>query len=370
MKQTEDIKLMPELFKACERDIKRLCPHIKSGAGATQECLRRNQKKIQNKECKELLFEEEEAEAQDPDLDYRLMHVCKPMIKRYCMDYTHPQEMVECLRQNSHDRDMSPECRDVIKERQVEGAESFLLDEELSKYCKADAKRYCKVELEKAEMAGTHDEAGEVFGCLVDNLMKKMKISQQCENFIRRREAEAAMDLDLNPQIAQHCQDEMLKVCPDTDPEDMLDCLKENVPKIMSKACKEEIKKLIVEGIEDVHVDPHLETTCSRDIHTFCQDMPRKSGKVETQLVLQKCLLNLHLQPECDNFITKRLSLYNAAQVNPATFDSIQTVLEAIQASPNRNSVYITVMLILGVLFLGGLMFGRVTKRAHVDMKN
>lgn len=285
------------------------------------------------------------------------------------MEYTHPQEMVECLRQNSHDREMSPECRDIIKERQVESAESFVLDADLSKYCKADAQKYCKVELQKAELKGT-DEAGDVFSCLVDNLMKKMKINQQCEDFIRRREAEAAMDLDLNPQVAQHCQDEMARVCPDVNPDDMLDCLKDNVPKIMSKACVEEVKKLIVEGIEDVHVDPHLETTCSRDIRTFCQDLPKKSGNVVLCLIDVHKAKNLHLQSECDNFLTKRLSLYNAAKVNPATFDSIQNVMASIQASPNRNSVYVTVMLILGVLFLGGLMFGRVTKRAHVDMKN
>ena len=40
----------------------------------------------------------------------------------------------------------------------------------------------------------------------------------------------------------------------------------------------QEIKKLIVEGIEDVHVDPHLESTCTRDIRTFCGEVPKKSG--------------------------------------------------------------------------------------------
>ena len=54
----------------------------------------------------------------------------------------------------------------------MEQAESFVLDAELSQYCEADAKKHCTKELEKAKMKGS-DEAGEVFSCLVDNLMRK-----------------------------------------------------------------------------------------------------------------------------------------------------------------------------------------------------
>ena len=47
-----------------------------------EECLRKHHKSLQSEECRTLLFEEEKEESQDPELDYRLMHVCKPMIKR------------------------------------------------------------------------------------------------------------------------------------------------------------------------------------------------------------------------------------------------------------------------------------------------
>ena len=38
------------------------------------------------------------------------------------------------------------------------------------------------------------------------------------------------------------------------------------------------MKKLIVEGIEAVHVDPHLKDACARDINNYCQNVPEKSG--------------------------------------------------------------------------------------------
>jgi len=370
IEQTENIKLMPELYSACQLDIRKFCANVPASGAQLEECLRNNHKKLQSKKCRSMLFEEEKVEAVDPDLDYRLMHVCEPMIKIYCMHYSQPNEIVECLRQNTHDRDMSIECRKVIKERQIEQAESYNLDTELSSYCKNDALKYCKSDVQRASERGVDDDSGEVFACLVDALMKKQKIAPDCENFIRRREAEAAIELDLNPQILQHCSAEMDRVCPKSTHEEMVDCLKSNIPNIKSKACVAEVRKLIVEGIEDVHVDPHLEEKCSRDIRTYCQGMPKKSGNVVLCLIDVHKATNLHLQAECDNFLTKRLSLYNAAKVNPATFDSITNVLQAVSASPNRNSIYITVMLILGVLFLGGILFGRVTKQSHAEMKN
>ena len=47
------------------------------------------------------------------------------------------------------------------------------------------------------------------------------------------------------------------------------------------------MKKLIVEGIEDVHVDPHLKDACARDINNYCQNVPEKSGnsKFDTYII-------------------------------------------------------------------------------------
>ena len=136
-----------------------------------EECLRRNHKKLESKRCKNLLFDQEKREAEDNELDYRLMHVCKPMIKRYCMQYSITTEIMECLRQVVHDRDMSRECREIVQERQIEQAEYFELDPELSKHCMEDANKYCSKELKKAEN-GEEDD-GAVFGCLVNRMISR-----------------------------------------------------------------------------------------------------------------------------------------------------------------------------------------------------
>ena len=47
----------------------------------------------------------------------------------------------------------------------------------------------------------------------------------------------------------------------------------------------QETRKLIAEGIEDVHVDPFLEEACARDINSYCKDLPKKSGNGKIQLI-------------------------------------------------------------------------------------
>ena len=38
------------------------------------------------------------------------------------------------------------------------------------------------------------------------------------------------------------------------------------------------MKKLLVQGVEDIHVDPHLNDACARDIRSFYRDMPNYGG--------------------------------------------------------------------------------------------
>jgi len=367
MEQSENLKLYPELYEACGNDIKLFCQGIPSNGAQLEECLRQNHKKLTSTKCKKLMFNQEKQESQDPDLDYRLMHVCKPMIKKYCMSYTTATEIMECLRQVTHDRDMDKECRLIIKERQIEQAETFELDPELSQFCKQDVSRYCGKELSSA-LKG--EDEGAIFGCLVGAIIAKKPLKRDCENYVRRREAEAAQELNLNPQFLMQCRDEVDKVCSDVDDDKIIECMKMNIAKIKSKGCVEEVRKLIVEGIEDVHVDPHLEEQCARDMRTFCNAMPKKSGNVVLCLIDVHKAKNLHLEPNCENFLTKRLSIYNSANVDLASFDSISAVMDAVNMSPNRNYIYMTVLLVLTILFLGGILFGRLTKKIRAEIKN
>ncbi|XP_065676137.1 Golgi apparatus protein 1-like isoform X1 [Hydra vulgaris] len=365
--QSENIKLNPNLFQACQKDIQTFCSNVPYSGAQVEECLRKNHRKLQDKTCKDLLFKQEEMESQDTELDYRMMHVCKSMIKKYCMTYTESHEILQCLRGVTHDREMKPACREIVEERQIEQAESFFLDADLTKNCMQEAKSYCPEELAKAKK-GVDD--GAVFGCLVNALLTRKKFQPNCETFVRHREVEAAGDKNLNPQFLASCGAEIMKLCSKSEYNEVMECMKENIARIQSKACKEEVKKLIVEGIEDIHVDRQLNDVCARDIRHFCNDMPEENGQVIMCLIDVYNAKNLRLHQNCKNLLAKRMSLYRDAQVEIATFDSISTVLDAIAASPNRNYVYIFALMILSILFVSGLVFGRFTKKIRSDIKN
>lgn len=107
LRQSEDIRLEPELYDPCKSDISRLCPNVAFGnaqvsrrpAGVVGnkpvgfaaspsvcpppqmiECLK-EQKKQLSQRCHQRIFRLQEVEMSDPELDYQLMRVCKQMIK-------------------------------------------------------------------------------------------------------------------------------------------------------------------------------------------------------------------------------------------------------------------------------------------------
>ena len=129
-----------------------------------------------------MLFKQEEMESKNVDLDYRLMQLCKPMIRKYCQPLVATGDnaaIMECLRAFTHDVDMRKDCREIIFERQKEQAESFILDPEMSKFCEADVKRHCDQEMKDAKRAYDqgHADEGIVFGCLVDVMIGKKAVS-------------------------------------------------------------------------------------------------------------------------------------------------------------------------------------------------
>ena len=86
------------------------------------------------------------------------------------MTYTQPNEILQCLRQFTHDREMKLACREIVQERQIEQAESFFLDADLTKNCMQEAKNYCPKEMSEAQKGFDN---GAVFGCLVNALLSK-----------------------------------------------------------------------------------------------------------------------------------------------------------------------------------------------------
>ena len=54
---------------------------------------------------------------------------------------------------------------------------------------------------------------------------------------MRRREHEAAIEMELNPQFLLHCKTEVYRLCGDKSPEQVIDCMKINIPRIKGHEC-------------------------------------------------------------------------------------------------------------------------------------
>eukprot|EP00057_Strongylocentrotus_purpuratus_P032550 XP_788026.3 PREDICTED: Golgi apparatus protein 1 [Strongylocentrotus purpuratus] len=80
LQRNENIKLDPELMKACDAEVTKLCPTVTQGNARVMECLRSHQEELGN-DCHVKVFNREKEMAAKPDIDYALMHSCKKTIK-------------------------------------------------------------------------------------------------------------------------------------------------------------------------------------------------------------------------------------------------------------------------------------------------
>ena len=53
-----------------------------------------------------------------------------------------------------------------------------------------------------------------------------------------------------------------------------------------------------------------------------------------------------------------------------APMESIQAMYDSVMKSPHRNTLLSFVAFFIGVIFMFGLCFGRVTKRLRTELKN
>ncbi|XP_065064427.1 Golgi apparatus protein 1-like [Rhopilema esculentum] len=368
IEEHEDIvNLDPEFQNACQEDLssedKPCHQYMHKGQAKAEECLRQHFESLTQK-CRSVLFKVELEEAENPALDYQLTHACKSMLKKHCMDRS-PKKYIDCLREHENDVEMTTECRNVLFERKKEGAKDFRLDPDIAEFCKADIHKFCK------NIAET-DNRGLVMNCLKKQV-EGGRLSEECNDYVKSRMEEAALDYRLDPVLEHACADEVGKFCSkemsDRGHGEIVDCLKRNYKKLLSKTCKEEVKRMIGEGITDIHADPHLVQECNIDIQKYCTHIVDVDGKVV------ECLLDVYnsktlvLASDCKKLIRKRMEMWSAVDVT-ARFQSLNDVISHVHASPNRQYIYTVTLCMLAVIFIGGLCCGRITKRVAREYKD
>lgn len=196
--------------------------------------------------------------------------------------------------------------------------------------CEADISRYCVDEIAGEERdAEKNDESqddddtnnanvgdddmidremgGRVIECLRMRYVDKPGVlSSQCVTELIDVIQTSKLDVKLDLQLYQNCQQYLTTVCTGMEQEDCLKLQYQN-GKIPAGGCAEEIKRIIREGKADIHVDRALAFSCQTDILKSCNDIPIGSGK---QL---QCLLNMKstVTPQCQKMLRQRQELWD-----------------------------------------------------------
>uniref|UniRef100_A0A673GZN0 Golgi apparatus protein 1 n=1 Tax=Sinocyclocheilus rhinocerous TaxID=307959 RepID=A0A673GZN0_9TELE len=362
LEMSEDIRLEPDLYESCWQDIKQHCQNVVFGNAQVIECLKEKKKQL-TQHCHQKVFKLQETEMMDPELDFQLMRVCKQMIRRFCSE-TDAKNMLQCLKQNKNSELMDPKCKQMITKRQITQNTDYRLNPVLRKACKADIPKFCQGILNNAK--DDNELEGQVISCLKLKYADQ-RLSPDCEGQISVILQESALDYRLDPQLQLQCNDEIPRLCAEEvaaqeQTGQVEECLKINLLKISHEGCKKEVLNILKESKADIFVDPVLHTACALDIKHQCAAIPPGRGRQMSCLMEALQDKRVRLQPECKKRLQDRIDMWSyAAKVAPA--EGFSDLAGQVFTSPAKNYILSMLAMCVVLLFLMGLLCGRITKR-------
>uniref|UniRef100_A0A672FTH1 Golgi apparatus protein 1 n=1 Tax=Salarias fasciatus TaxID=181472 RepID=A0A672FTH1_SALFA len=328
--QIKDFRFSYKFKTACKEDVLKLCPNIKKKVDVVI-CLSttvRNdtlqdakEQRVSVKCRKQLRVEEVEM-------------VCSSRAEPAALCL--PLQVIECLKE--HKRQLTQRCHQrIFKLQEVEMADPEL-DYQLMRVCKHMIRRFC-----------TEAEGKNILQCLKQNKNSEL-MDPKCKQMITKRQITQNTDFRLNPVLRKACKADIPKFCQpilnkataDSELEgQVISCLKlKYADQRLSPDCEDQIRVILQESALDYRLDPQLQIHCTQEISQLCSEeaaAQEQTGQVE------ECL---------------KVNLLKIKQ------DGCKKV--------RRLANYILTMMGVGVglLFLMGLLCGRVTKRVTQELKD
>lgn len=241
----------------------------------------------------------------------------------------------------------------------------------MRKACKPDIPKFCQSILNKATDASELE--GQVISCLKLKYADQ-RLSTNCEDQIRVILQESALDYRLDPQLQAHCSNEITRLCAEEaaaqeQTGQVEECLKNNLLKIKQEECKTEVLNMLKESKADIFVDPVLHTACALDLKHHCAAINPGRGRQMSCLMEALQDKQVRLQPECKRRLQDRIDMWSyAAKVAPA--EGFSDLAVQVMTSPSKNYILLMIALAISVLFLIGLLCGRITKRVTRELKD
>ena len=211
-----NLKWDPRLQEACSEEVTQHCDPEDLEEDGGLECLKKlKHKDISSKRCRKLLFEEEEQEAEDTDVDFTLMRACKREIQQHCPDET-SDNMLHCLKDFSQvDTNFAQGCDAIIRRRTIQRMKDYRLNPALRKSCKQDIPKFCGTLLAGKNRVGDDFFEGHVIECLKERVIQKeARLSDSCHQQVLSLMQEAAPIVEADPILEVKCSCLPRFVCP------------------------------------------------------------------------------------------------------------------------------------------------------------
>ena len=205
--------------------------------------------------------------------------------------------------------DFDPGCGKVVSRRLAEQKRDYRLHPALRTACLSDAQKHCSKVLAQAQSQPGVSAQGRVTACLA-GAFRRNKVSPSCGRQLDLVLREAARDVRQDPLLARDCRQEIVKHCPNEQPDQVGECLRVKLSDgvDLGDACARRVARIVEDVNVDVHTDPQLSAACALDLQRHCAHVPAGNGAQLT------CLTELK-QPtaRCANMIALRLKMVRMA---------------------------------------------------------
>ncbi|XP_061387382.1 Golgi apparatus protein 1-like, partial [Musca vetustissima] len=373
--QRESLELDPKLAKACKKEMEQFCGE-KKGPGQVNkknalECLTLNTPRL-GSDCHHAIFLVKKSELGDSATDYTLVNTCKEMTYKYCSKED-PMRLLDCLKVYKDDPSFDARCHLVVVNRMIEQNTDFRFNPSLQFHCGKNIDRYCSDIVANAQP--NEELNGKVIQCLKDKFRQSL-LDEECSQEMVKILQEQALNYKLNPLLQTFCKHEIAVLC---NPENYVqehgmveECLKTAFlnQKIVNRDCRLEVATLIAEAKADIHVDPILEEACTDDLLRYCSNVKKGNGR---KLKCLQTILQDHskaMEEDCRLKLQRRIEMFrNADTVLVQPPENMEQLVNQVVTSPAKKFFIVILMTAVGMVFMLGIFFGRVTKRA-MNTKN
>lgn len=294
VESSKDYGLDAMLHELCEDDAKVLCEGVEPGEGKVQECLRKKRVSL-SWDCQEELFRKEVEDAGNLLLNTVLLRVCTGDKKKFCKDVKPGMgNAKQCLEDHRNEPDFSPDCKSKFEEMMARRATDFRLDAKLREQCRDDIESICGYEKDSLDSTAGYD--GRVIECLQD--YRDELTGESCKTQVHTLTKRAAEDIRFDRPLADACYDDRKRLCENVAPGSarVLRCLQDSREQL-SYECRATLFDQEVRLAEDIDFKFPMKKACTKEIQTFCKDIPHGHARIIT--CLQEHDEDDQMTPEC-----------------------------------------------------------------------